>query len=104
MTDKRSGRSVKWLCEELRKAIADEMENIEFWREMRNTVKPPEASDKFILKYIKRLEPATYFSPELKEALDLIKGEIYGDSRTADSVGDETTTENKRDKRSGKKA
>ncbi len=96
MTDKRSGRSVKWLCEELRKSIAGEMELIDIWY--------PHQKYKQVQRIIKRLRPAQFFAPELKEALDSLEERINGDTRTDSSTGAEKKTESPGHKRTGKKA
>lgn len=69
---KRSGRSIAWLCDQLREAIADEMEQIDIWWQF-------EKYDK-VRKCIARLRPAQYFAPELKEALNSLEERIHGDS------------------------
>jgi len=75
---KRSGRSVDWLCEELRIAIADEMEKIDIWYQFGKYDQ--------VRKAIKRLRPAQYFAPELKEALDSLEERINGDTGTDNST------------------
>jgi hypothetical protein len=69
---KRSGRSIAWLCNQLRAAIADEMERIDIYYQF----------EKYgnVGKCIDRLRPAQYFCPELKEQLDSLEERIHGDS------------------------
>ncbi len=96
MTDKRSGRSIKWLCEELRKGIADDMEIIDMWYKYDNY--------KQVRRIIKRLRPAQFFAPELKEALNSLEKKINGDSRTYSSIGAEKKSKSPRHQRAREKA
>ena len=80
MTEKRSGRSVHWLCEELRKGIADEMGRIDMWYKYENYTQ--------VLRIIKRLRPAQFFAPELKEALDSLEERVNKEQGNGDSGAD----------------
>jgi len=90
MTDKRSGRSIKWLCEELRKGIADEMGQIDMWY--------PHQKYKQVRRIIKRLRPAQFFAPALKEALDSLEERMDGDTGTDSSIGAEAKDKSGRHK------
>jgi hypothetical protein len=81
---KRSTRSIKWLCEELRMAIADDMKQIDQWYQFENY--------KQVRKIIKRMRPAQFFAPELKQALDSLEERINGLGDTG--ADHSSTTEN----------
>jgi hypothetical protein len=83
MTDKRCGRSIKWLCEELRKAIAEEMGQIDQWYKFGNY--------KQVQKIINRLRPAQYFCPELKQAIDSVQEEIINVNKNTGDKWNATT-------------
>lgn len=68
MARKRCGRSIKWLSEELKKAIADDMRQIDQWYHFENY--------RQVQRIINRMRPAQYFCPELKDKLDLLENQI----------------------------
>jgi len=82
---KRSGRSIEWLCKELQLSIADHMECIDQWYQFENYHQ--------VRKLIKRLRPAQFFAPELKEALNSLEERIHGDTGVDNSpkTQDEST-------------
>jgi len=87
----RSGRSIDWLCKQLQAGIADEMEKIDMYYQY-------EKYDQ-VKKAIKRLKPAQYFAPELKEALTSLEERINGDPGVDNSPQTENESKSGRYKR-----